>query len=153
METRLKPLRDRILLGVNNLNLRKRLLQKWNIDLKEWIDLCRNSEAAASHLKNLTWWTNNLAADLKETQIWEECQGKRHKLIIGLLLTVSWFKICHAGGQAHYYSRTGTSKQRPIVSHPMKRELCPAWQKRCQKCTARNRLPQRKITSVTWEPI
>ena len=31
---------------------------------------------------------------------------------IGLLqLTVTWYKICHAGGQAYYYSRTGTVKQ------------------------------------------
>ena len=31
---------------------------------------------------------------------------------IGLLqLTITWYKIRHAGGQAHYYSRTGTLKQ------------------------------------------
>ena len=26
-------------------------------------------------------------------------------------LTVTWYKIRHAGGQAYYYSRTGTAKQ------------------------------------------
>ena len=32
---------------------------------------------------------------------------------IGLLqLTITWYKIRHAGGQAHYYSPTGTLKQR-----------------------------------------
>ena len=31
---------------------------------------------------------------------------------IGLLQqTITWYKIRHAGGQAHYYSRTGTLKQ------------------------------------------
>ena len=34
---------------------------------------------------------------------------------IGLLqLTVTWYKIRHAGEQAHYYSRTGTLKQRDL---------------------------------------
>ena len=34
---------------------------------------------------------------------------------IGLLQqTITFFKIRHAGGQAHYYSRTGTLKQRNL---------------------------------------
>ena len=34
---------------------------------------------------------------------------------IGLLqLTITWYKIRHAGGQAHYYSPTGTLKQRDL---------------------------------------
>ena len=38
------------------------------------------------------------------------------KLTIGLLQqTITWYKIGHAGGQAHYYSRTGTVKQRPVT--------------------------------------
>ena len=28
--------------------------------------------------------------------------------------TITWYKICHARGQAHYYSRTGTSKLRQV---------------------------------------
>ena len=43
---------------------------------------------------------------------------------IGLLqLTITWYKIRHAGGQAHYYSRTGTSKQRQAKLHWF-RSLC-----------------------------
>ena len=35
--------------------------------------------------------------------------------IIGLLqLAITWYKIGHAGGQAHYYSRYGTLKQRDL---------------------------------------
>ena len=35
--------------------------------------------------------------------------------LIGLLqLTITWYKIRHAGGQAHYYSPTGTLKQRQV---------------------------------------
>ena len=37
---------------------------------------------------------------------------------IGLLqLTITWYKIRHAGRQAHYYSRIGTSKQRQVKLH------------------------------------
>ena len=35
--------------------------------------------------------------------------------IIGLLQqTITWYKIRRTGGQAHYYSRSGTFKQRPV---------------------------------------
>ena len=34
---------------------------------------------------------------------------------IGLLQqTIIWYKICHAGGQTHHYSRTGTLKERQV---------------------------------------
>ena len=34
---------------------------------------------------------------------------------VGLLqLAITWYKIRHAGGQAHYYSCTGTLKQRDL---------------------------------------
>ena len=37
------------------------------------------------------------------------------RLLIGLLQqTITWYKIRHVGGQAHYYSRTGMLKQRPV---------------------------------------
>ena len=43
------------------------------------------------------------------------CFGRLTVVRIGLLqLTITWYKIRHAGGQAHYYSRTGTSKQRQV---------------------------------------
>ena len=51
--------------------------------------------------------------------------------IIGLLqLTITWYNIRHAGEQAYYYSRTGTSKQRQVKLHWL-RSLCfnvPVWE-------------------------
>ena len=39
----------------------------------------------------------------------------RSKSEIGLLqLAITWYKIRHAGGQGHYYSSTGTLKQRDL---------------------------------------
>ena len=37
-----------------------------------------------------------------------------HALIGLLQLAITWYKIGHAGGQAHYYSRNGTLKQRDL---------------------------------------
>jgi len=38
------------------------------------------------------------------------------KALIGLMQqTITWYKIRHTGGQAHYYSRTGTLKQRQVL--------------------------------------
>ena len=47
-------LRDRIVLGVKNNNLRKRLLQERKLDLKKCIDICRSTEAAPSQLKSIS---------------------------------------------------------------------------------------------------
>ena len=44
--------------------------------------------------------------------------------VIGLLQqTITWYKIRHTGGQAHYYCRTGTLKQRPVTLDRL-RSLC-----------------------------
>ena len=47
---------------------------------------------------------------------------------IGLLQqTITWYKIGHAGGQAHYYSRTGTLKQRDLNQSSLTcLYLCPS---------------------------
>jgi len=57
-------IRDRIVLGVKNNNLRKRLLQERNLDLKKCIDLCRSSEAASSHLKSISEGTNDASHEV-----------------------------------------------------------------------------------------
>ena len=44
-------LRDRIVLGVNNKNLRKRLLQERKLTLKKLVDICRSIEAASNQFK------------------------------------------------------------------------------------------------------
>ena len=52
-----------------------------------------------------------------------ECMGAQ-RYGIGLLhLMITWYEIRHAEGQAHYYSRTGTSKQRQVKLHWF-RSLC-----------------------------
>ena len=50
--------------------------------------------------------------------------GLHQFLIMGLLQqAITWYKIRHTGGQAHYYSCTGTLKQRPATLDWL-RSLC-----------------------------
>lgn len=51
-------LRDRIVLRINNNNIRKRLLQERQLDLKKCIDLCRSTEAATSQIKSISEASN-----------------------------------------------------------------------------------------------
>ena len=53
--------------------------------------------------------------------VWHELKNNlvpsstKQQCEIGLLqLAITWYKMLHAGGQAHYYSRTGTLKQRNL---------------------------------------
>ena len=51
---------------------------------------------------------------------------KNMNISIGLLQqTITWYKIRHAGGQAHYYSPTGTLKQRDLNQSSLTC-LCPS---------------------------
>jgi hypothetical protein len=122
-------LRDRIVLGIHNNSLRKRLLQERNLDLKKCIDLCRSSEAAASHLKNISG-SNNTIHDVNKVH---EHAGRNVKPV----------------RQQNYdrNARNDGNKKQAITAidckfcgrnHPRKKEHCPAWQKRCQKCNGRN---------------
>ena len=55
---------------------------------------------------------------VKYANLWGFCCRRRRgclSSLIGLLqLAITWYKIGHAGGQAHYYSRYGTLKQRDL---------------------------------------
>ena len=115
-------LRDRIVLGISNHTLRKRLLQERKLHLKKCIDLCRNSEDASSQIKNISG-ASSTTDDVHRLRVqatkppWKpkyDRNAKHHKH--------QKRKICKFCGG----------------NHPLKKELCPAWQKRCQKCNGRN---------------
>ena len=47
---------------------------------------------------------------------------------IGLLQqTITWYKIHHTGGHAHFYSCTGTLKQRPVKLDWLSSLYCNVW--------------------------
>ena len=47
-------------------------------------------------------------------QILMKCSFPKYLTIALFQQTITRYKIRHAGGQAHYYSRTGTLKQRDL---------------------------------------
>ena len=114
-------LRDRIVLGVNNQKLRKRLLQERKLDLKKCIDLCRSSEAAASHMKSISGTDSHDVHRLQEKTKRRPPRKQNYDRNVK----------SDASDNQHNCKFCGKT-------HPMKRELCPAWKKRCQKCNGRN---------------
>ena len=115
-------LRDRIVLGVKNNNLRKRLLQERKLDLKKCIDICRSSEAASSQLKNISDGTNDNTHDVN--RVHDHAKKPQRKT------------------KNDRHPRNDHLKKKTCLfcgkSHPFKKEQCPAWGKRCQKCNGRN---------------
>lgn len=115
-------LRDCIVFGIKNHALRKRLLQERNLDVKKCIDLCRNSEAASSQIKNISG-ASSTTDDVHRLKVqptkppWKQKYDRNAK---------------HHKHQKRKICKFFTG------NHPLKKELCPAWQKRCQKCKGRN---------------
>ena len=115
-------LRDCIVFGIKNHALRKRLLQERNLGVKKCIDLCRKSEAASSQIKNISG-ASSTTDDVHRLKVqptkppWKQKYDRNAK---------------HHKHQKRKICKFFTG------NHPLKKELCPAWQKRCQKCKGRN---------------
>ena len=81
--------------------------------------LCRSSEAASSQIKNISG-ASNTTDDVHRVKVQPTKPPWKQK-----------------------YDRNAKHHKRKICKfcagdHPLKKELCPAWQKRCQKCIGRN---------------
>ena len=79
-----------------------------------------------NHQNNLLLSYDKLGCRSFELNLFSHCFNRP---LIGLLQqTVTWDKIRHAGGQAYYYSRTGTSKTKKIPTWHDKVALfcCPS---------------------------
>eukprot|EP00112_Aurelia_sp_Birch-Aquarium-sp1_P015145 Seg333.2 transcript_id=Seg333.2/GoldUCD/mRNA.D3Y31 product="hypothetical protein" protein_id=Seg333.2/GoldUCD/D3Y31 len=111
-------LRDRIVIGVMDDNLRKHLIQKRGLTLTECLDMCRSFESTRSQLQVISGK--------------QEAINKIHK---------SSFK---QSKQPESKAKRD-NKQPEIIectfcgqSHAKKKELCFAWGKHCNKCKGKN---------------
>ena len=92
------------------------------MDVKKCIDLCRNSEAASSQIKNISG-ASSTTDDVHRLKVqptkppWKQKYDRNAK---------------------HHKHQKRTICKFFTGNHPLKKELCPAWQKRCQKCKGRN---------------
>ena len=118
-------IRDRIVLGVSNNTIRKKLLQVRSLTLKQCIDICRSDEATATQLKAISGddsvhkirdWRRTGKKDKhpsrdgrNDRNVPPKPPGKSHK------------KCLFCGGE-----------------HPLKKEKCPAWGQKCSGCGGRN---------------
>ena len=116
-------LRDRIVLGIQNQAIRKRLLQDRKLTLKKCIDLCRSMETASSHLKNIkqeqppTDTVRSVHQPLPRTTARNRTMNSRRSPHSNTPQAA-----CHYCG----------------TEHPMQKEKCPAWGKSCSSCGGRN---------------
>ena len=139
-------LRDRIVLGIKNEEARKRLLQQRKPDLKKCIDICRTSESATAHLQAIRGKHNEVDQVNSGTNDSRETGDKQRE-------------------------STGSSSERKNIqprklkckfclqSHVLKKELCPAWGKRCNVCRKMNHwkgsefcVMKKKVHSVDQSP-
>ena len=139
-------LRDRIVLGIKNEEARKRLLQQRKLDLKKYIDICRTSKSATAHLQAIGGKHNEVHRVNPGTNDSRETGDKQRE-------------------------STGSSFERKNIpprklkckfclqSHVLKKELCPAWCKRCNVCWKMNHWKgsefcamKKKVCSVNQSP-
>ena len=116
-------LRDRIVLGIKNGDARKRLLQERKLDLMKCIDICRTSESATTQLQaigasekveEVHWVNQSRRANGKRSDPPEPSSDKKTTQSRKLKC-----KFC-------------------LQTHVLKKELCPAWGKRCNACGKMN---------------
>ena len=115
-------IRDRMVVGVRDNSLRKKLLQTSNLTLQSGIDICRSSECTARQIKDMGQQYEDVHS------VGKRSQGNRWKL----------------------RQRAPTEEGRPPrlpttitckfcgKKHEWKKEVCPAWGKRCTKCNRLN---------------
>ena len=108
-------IRDRLVVGIRDNNLRKRLLQASTLTLKEAIDICRSYETTGLQLKVMSQEVNVHKVD--KVKSGEERSLKRVGGEVGRKITTC--KFCGK-------------------SHVMNKFMCPAWGKTCNSCGRKN---------------
>ena len=107
-------MRDSIVLGICENSTRKMLLQRRNISLKDAVDIGRGYEVTKQQITSMSM---NASVYVTRQQYAKE---KKHV-------------------------RKGQDNMMPLLQctfcgkkHVRKKELCPAWQKKCSKCQRQN---------------
>ena len=117
-------IRDRIVLGIRNEDSRKRLLQERKLDLKKCIDICRTSESASTHLQAI-------GGKLEEVHWISKTNGPQN--MTGRRTSRPEHLLDKSNSQPRKLKCKFCSK-----THVMKKELCPAWGRRCSVCGKMN---------------
>ena len=121
-----RMIRDRVVVGIRDNATRKKLLAENKLTLNKCIDICRASETTSKQLKEMTQ-TEEVSAITTgnpkfENQNKGEKLGRDQRPVDNKSLPLIRCKFCHK-------------------THPRKKELCPAWQRKCSQCGGMNHLP------------
>ena len=114
---------DRIVLGIQSEDARKRLLQEGKLDLKRCIDICRTSESATTHLQALGEVVHRVDGRANDLSKKNRKRGERTETLFEGKSTELRKLKCKFCSQSHSVLRT---------------ELCPALGKRWNVCRKMN---------------
>ena len=115
-------LRDRIVLGTQSQNTRKRLLQDRKLTLEKCIDICRSAESYLSQLKYISKEIPDTEAVNVVGQRPKRSMRNRPLNTLKNKPEAKAHVICHYCG----------------TEHPAIKQHCPAWGKTCLTCGTRN---------------
>ena len=107
-------IRDRMILGISDNNVRKLLLQRRNLSLKDCIDICRSAESTSNQLQKI-----KQPESISKIKASTKLPGAKEK---GDTISEYMLKECIFC----------------CGSHIRRKELCPAWGKFCKVCGQRN---------------
>ena len=115
-------LRDRIVIGITDDTVRKILLQKRDLTLKDAIDICKAAEATKIQMSGIGGSTEETVHKIQSAK----GKSRRYTQSRGQNATdgkaSQWTRECKFCGQKHEFIK----------------ELCPAWGKKCAKCGRKN---------------
>ena len=126
-------IRDRIVIGVKDNQIRKRLLQERKLSLKGCIDLCRSAEATSSQLKEIS---GEAAAAVEVHKV--KSEEKRKPFAAGTTFKGNRGKTTKGSGQTPQ-----TLCKLCGYDHPMVQGRCPALGRDCNACGEKNHFASR----------
>ena len=119
--------RDRIILGVSDLELRKVLLHERNLSLEKCVDIAKAYESTSTHMKvlskDITQGINKLSTAKHQRKAPKDARKPHSQQPRSQQQMLKCCLFC-------------------AQSHVKNREMCPAWGKICNKCNRKNHFSQ-----------
>ena len=113
-------LKDRIVIGIREDSTRRKLLQIRRLDLASALDVCRASETATRHLREIRG-TEDVHRVAASASTYDRARSKSRERRQG------------SRGEEHR-PRVAKSCKYCGKPHEFKKELCPAYNKKCNQC-------------------
>lgn len=141
-------IRDRIVCGIKDNAVRKKLLQEADLSLQKCVDICRAAEKTATQIKSMNLQDEVHALNKSSRKPLKANAPHKEQRKGG--------KPHHAGGKPHHASGKSHQAKKTSCSfcgyqHPREKEACPAYGKVCANCGNKNhfksvcRQPEKRV--------